>query len=303
MELVLVLLAALVLDQLFGEIKHHHPLVGFGLLANVLEKHLNSASRSANKQKVMGGLAWLVLIVPFIAMYTFASQYLPWWFDAVFLYFAIGQRSLIEHATQVYRPLATNDIEQARYFCGYLVSRETNELNETDISRAVVESVLENGHDAVIASLFWYCVGGMPMVIAHRLANTLDAMWGYKNRRFVDFGWFSAKLDDLLGWPSAKVTALLYAMQSSSPLLCLKNAYVQGRQYKSLNGGYAMASGATSLYITLGGSAKYFGQTAQSVSLGTGNKVTASDIPASTVLVTNASYYFLLISFVFELIR
>lgn len=301
MELVLVLVAALVLDKLLGEVNQYHPIVGFGRLAAKLEKLLNSRLHSDNYQKIMGTVAWLVLIVPFIGLYSLTSQFLPWWVDVVFLYFALGNRSLKEHAIQVYKPLVANDIDQARHYCGYLVSRETNELNETEVSRAVVESVLENGHDAVIASLFWYCVGGIPLVIAHRLANTLDAMWGYKSSRFANFGWFSAKLDDLLGWPSAKITALLYAIQSSSPLLCLKNAYCQGRQYKSLNGGYVMASGATSLYIKLGGSAKYFGQEVQSVLLGVGNKVTPSDIPASTALVTNASYYFVVVVFALAL--
>lgn len=302
MELVLVVIAALVLDRLLGEVKYYHPIVGFGYLANKLEQVFNLPSHPANFQKVMGGVAWLLLIAPVVGLYSFTSQYLSWWFDAVLLYFAIGQRSLKEHAIQVYKPLAANDLEQARHYCSYLVSRETNELTETEVSRAVVESVLENGHDAVIASLFWYCVGGIPLVIAHRLANTLDAMWGYKNSRFVNFGWFSAKLDDLLGWPSAKTTALFYAIQSASPLLCLKNAYCQGRQYKSLNGGYVMASGATCLYIKLGGSAQYFGQEIQSVSLGLGNEVTPSEIPASIALVTNASYYFVAIVFALVLI-
>lgn len=302
MELTLVLVSALVLDKVLGEAKHFHPLVGFGNLASLIEKKLNLSSFSAGKQKAFGALSWLLIITPFVTCYYYLSQHISWWLDILVLYLVIGGQSLKEHAIQVYKPLANNNIEQARHYCGYLVSRETTELDETEVSRAVVESVLENGHDALISSLFWYCVGGAPLIIAHRLANTLDAMWGYRNDRFINFGWFSAKMDDLLGWPSAKITALLYAVQGAKPLRCLSNAYFQSKQYKSLNGGWTMASGATALYIELGGTSVYFGNKSQSVILGEGNKVTTSDIPASTELVAKASYIFIAFVFAFELI-
>ena len=302
MELALILLVALILDRVFGEIKRFHPLVGFGNVASRIESKLNQLPYSGNQKKVLGMIAWLLVVSPIVLSVYYLSQYFSWWLDALLVYLAIGGQSLKEHAIQVYKPLVINDIKSARHYCGYLVSRETDELDETEISRAVVESVLENGHDAVIASLFWYCVGGLPLLVAHRLANTLDAMWGYKNDRFVNFGWFSAKVDDLLGWPSAKVTALLYAVQSTNWQLCLKNAYCQSKLYKSLNGGWAMASGATALFIELGGEATYFGQKSQPVRLGQGNKVSAADIPASVSLVTIASYYFVASVAVIELV-
>lgn len=302
MELTLVIVVALALDKVLGETKYGHPLIGFGNLAKAVERSFNLSSTSPQKSKGRGTLSWCLLIFPFVLLSYLLADYFSWWFDAVVLYLAIGCRSLREHAMQVYKPLADNDIEQARHFCSYLVSRDTAELSESEVSRAVVESVLENGHDAVIASLFWYCIGGVPMVIAHRLANTLDAMWGYRTQRFEHYGWFSAKADDLLGWPSAKVTAVLYALQGSNPWSCLKNAYRQSKAYKSLNGGWVMASGATALFIQLGGQASYFGQQSKAVMLGQGNKVTASNIPESTDLVVKASYYLVVLVAVFELI-
>ncbi len=147
--------------------------------------------------------------------------------------------------------------------------------------------MLENGHDAVIATVVWFAIGGAPLVILHRLSNTLDAMWGYKNSRFIYFGWFAARMDDFLGWPTAKITSLLYVCQGPL-LIALDNAKIQGRQYKSLNGGWVMAAGATVLGIRLGGSASYHGKTIQSVTLGKGAQVSSKDIEPSLTLVSNA---------------
>lgn len=293
-----ILLAAFVVDAILGETKRFHPLVGFGRGAQKLEAVFNREQHSEVQQKAIGSVLWLLLILPIPAAYYYFSQHFQsWWLDIFILYLALGNKSLREHAVQVYQPLTEGNLTQARHYCSYLVSRDTSELSEQQISRAVVESVLENGHDAVIASLFWYCVGGIPLVIAHRLANTLDAMWGYKNSRYLNFGWCSAKMDDCLGWPSAKVTALLYAIQSKRVLACLVNAYKQGRQYKSLNGGWAMASGATSLNIELGGAASYFGQSVRSVTLGQGQTVAAKHILASVKLINRAAWLLIVASF------
>ena len=293
LEVLIVLVLALTLDFIVGEVNRFHPLVGFGNVAGVIEQKLNLSNISAGAQKSTGVLAWLLLVLPLPMLYWLAQETLQLWLlDAVVLYFAIGNNSLKTHALQVLEPLQRNDLEQARHFCSYLVSRDTSELNEHQISRAVTESVLENGHDAVVASLFWYCAGGAPLVIAHRLANTLDAMWGYKTQRFINFGWCSARADDLLGWPSAKVTALLFAVQSKQPVKCLTNAYIQAKQYKSFNGGWAMASGATALNICLGGQAIYFGRKVESVTLGQGDEVQAKHIKQSVELVSRAALLF-----------
>ncbi len=293
LEVIVVLVLAITLDFIVGEVNRYHPLVGFGNIASAIEQKLNLSNINAGAQKSAGILAWSLFVLPLPVIYWLAQEKLQLWLlDVVVLYFAIGNNSLKTHALQVFQPLQDNDLEQARHYCSYLVSRDTSELDEQQISRAVTESVLENGHDAVIASLFWYCVGGAPLVIAHRLVNTLDAMWGYKTERFINFGWCSARTDDLLGWPSAKVTALLFAIQSKQPFQCLINAYSQAKQYKSLNGGWAMASGATALNICLGGQAIYFGRKVESVTLGQGDEVQAKHIKQSVELVFRAALLF-----------
>jgi hypothetical protein len=133
-------------------------------------------------------------------------------FDVLLLYLAIGRTSLAEHAKAVASALQDADLPLARQRVGMIVSRDTREMNAPDVARAAVESVLENGADAVFGALFWFVVAGTPGVVVYRLANTLDAMWGYKNSRFLRFGWAAARFDDLLNLIPARLTALSYAL-------------------------------------------------------------------------------------------
>lgn len=301
-----VLFVAFCLDNVLGETRRFHPLIGFGNLVYKLEKVLNHSNNQDNnstitntKQRLIGTCAWLMLTLPLPICYYFlrGEHWSFWLLDAFMLYLAIGYRSLVEHAAQIAKPLAAGDMQQARHFCGYIVSRDTSKLTEADIARATTESVLENGHDAVIASLVWYAIGGIPLVILHRLANTLDAMWGYKNPRFLHFGWCAARMDDLLGWPTAKISSLLYALQGNM-FLALKNAYQQGRKYKSLNGGWCMASGATTLNFSIGGRGIYHGKEIETVTLGQGPQVQSKDITRSLKLVRNAALIFIVITLI-----
>lgn len=308
----IVIILALLLDKYLGEARRFHYLVGFGWLATQLERYLNAANphnkvNSSKTQstetlntKLAGLFSWCLLVLPLPIIYVLYLDAFIWYWqiilDAFVLYFALGLNSLYCHAMQVYRPLKSNNLEQARHFTGYLVSRETQTLSAEEMSRATVESMLENGHDSVIASLFYYVIGGAPLVILHRFANTLDAMWGYKNERYIHFGYASAKLDDLLGFFSGKVCTLLYAIQGNF-IKSLVNAYQQGNQYKSHNGGWVMAAGATMMKCTLGGTAIYHGKALSSVGLGCGNLVTIEDIPRSVTLVSRAAIIFCMLVF------
>ncbi len=310
LSILIVSCLAIGLDKTFSEVKRFHPLVGFGNYVSFIEKKLNNRNKNS---KYLGTVSWMLSIFPFVFIIIFLQYvissynfyFLSITFDAVILYFAVGRSSLSVHAMNIYKPLSQGNeegLKVARKQVSMMVSRETQNLNEKEISRATVESVLENGHDAVMASLFWYAVGGAPFVILHRLANTLDAMWGYKNERFLYFGWFSARVDDWLGCPSAKITSFLFALQrlfKKRFLLALKNASMQGKQYKSLNGGWVMASGATVLNVSLGGSAIYDSRISQSVILGISVKteqaeqVNSETILKSIRLVSNAVWIWL----------
>jgi len=322
----LTIILALLLDKCLGEAKSYHYLVGFGWLADQLEKRLNAFEKKANSEKIivnkknviencknknsikkvlLGAFAWAILVLPIPIIYFLYLNQLTWYWqillDASVLYLAIGLNSLYQHAMQVYHPLSVNNLSQARHFTGYLVSRETAELMPNDMSRATVESMLENGHDSVIASIVYFIIGGAPLVIIHRFANTLDAMWGYKTQRFNAFGFASAKLDDLLGFISAKICTLLYAVQGNIKL-ALTNAYTQGNKYKSHNGGWVIAAGATVMNVKLGGFAQYHGKIVESVSLGCGNKLNVEDIPNSVSVVNRATIIITLLVFLMQLV-
>jgi len=282
------ILFAISLDYLFGEVRRFHPLVGFGNVASRLENKLNI---SQLPQKLTGMLCWLVLVLPLPVIIWNFSLSENWMIviNVTVIYFAIGLDSLKSHVLNVYDALKSDDVDLARERISMIVSRETKHMDEAEISRAAVETTLENGHDAVIATLFWFIVGGAPMVILHRLANTLDAMWGYRNVRFNQFGWFAAKADDLLGFPSAFVSGLTYLLVSKSStydkVKSVKRSVYQCLKYKSLNGGWTMATGASALKLSLGGKSTYSGVKIEGNLLGAGSPPDINDIKSSISLV------------------
>ncbi|MFT7372356.1 MAG: adenosylcobinamide-phosphate synthase [Oleiphilaceae bacterium] len=270
MVLFLVVLGALVLDFLLGEAKRYHPLVGFGSLVLTVESALNKKQREKNKLNIvtsrcMGSMAYLLLVVPIVALSWALEFYLNEYifiqvlFSALVLYIAIGWRSLLQHAKAISIPLKSGDLNVARQAVAMIVSRDTASLNEADIARAATESVLENGADAIFSALFWFVIAGVPGVVLYRLSNTLDAMWGYKTERFLHFGWCAARVDDVLNFIPARLTALSYALLGNTRL-AIQCWLVQGRSWKSPNAGPVMAAGAGALSVSLGGAAPYHGE-------------------------------------------
>lgn len=305
MTLLFILVAALFIDHLVGETKRFHPLIGFGHLAQKIERKLNQGSK--NKQLLGGILAWFLLVMPVPIIYCWLMLVLPSFLlimlNIYIVYWAVALNSLNVHGLQIYEPLTKNNLTQARHYCAYIVSRDTSELDEQAISRATTESMLENGHDGVTATLIYFVIGGAPLVIIHRLSNTLDAMWGYRNTQFNYFGKFSARMDDLLGFVSGKITALLFVvigLFKRKGKQALVNAYQQSKTYKSHNGGWVMASGATVLNVCLGGQARYFGRNVESPVLGEGEQVQSKHIKASLTLVKQAVLLWLLVVFILQ---
>jgi adenosylcobinamide-phosphate synthase len=213
-SLTLCVLLALCLDKIIGEAERFHPLVGFGNIAKRIEAHFNKGA----KLKLKGALALILCIVPLSVLGYLLSTLLrddlfaEIIFSSFILYITIGWRSLLEHGKAVYEALEKHDLSLAREAVSRIVSRDCDELNETEIAVAATESILENGADAIFAAIFWFLVAGVPGVICYRLANTLDAMWAYKNKRFLKFGWAAARFDDALNYFPARLTAISYAL-------------------------------------------------------------------------------------------
>lgn len=286
--LFLALLAGIALDRLFGETPRWHPLIGFGRLAAALEQRLNRPQHQLRPAAQGRGLAaWVLAVLGWVALAALLRSFgsvASWFVDALLLYFAIGARSLAEHAEAVARPLAAGDLAEARRRVGWMVSRDTSALDESGVARAGVESVLENGNDAIFGALFWFLIAGGPGALLFRLANTLDAMWGYRNERFLHFGRPAARIDDALNWLPARLTAFGYALLGSTrpALECWRS---QAAQWESPNAGPVMAAGAGALGVALGGTAIYHGQLEARPPLGAGAAPDADAIRRAVRLV------------------
>ena len=291
MEQAISLLAALILDWSLGEPRRFHPLCGFGVVAGCIEKLFYNDDPSAISSPIMmrlrGCAALALTLAPFmlaIALLTALGR-ITMFVDVISLYFALGARSLTQHAAAVQAALEKGDLNEARRAVGMIVSRDTSAMSEDDIARAAVESVLENGNDAVFAPLFWFMLGGAPLAVLYRLANTLDAMWGYRNQRYLHFGWAAARFDDLLNPIPARLTALTYALTGNfrSAWNCW---HKQAPLWYSPNAGPVMAAGAGSLEIILGGNACYGGELKTRPILGRGALCRRGDIERAGKMVT-----------------
>ncbi len=284
------ILVALLLDNLLGEPRRWHPLVGFGRLARKLEARLYGPPGLPDRlRRGRGLLAWVLLVLPPVALTAWLSQWpaVELLLGTGLLYLALGRRSLGQHAAAVAAALEAGDLPQARQRVGWLVSRDTGALDSVGVSRATVESVLENGNDAVFGALFWFLLLGAPGVVLYRLANTLDAMWGYRNDRYAAFGWAAARLDDGFNWAPARLTALAYAAAGrlGPALACWRR---QAAHWTGRNAGTVMATGAGALQLQLGGAAVYQGVRKQRPPLGTGRVPGTEDIRRSIRFVDRA---------------
>lgn len=297
--LLLATLLGVALDWWLGEPRRWHPLVGFGRFVSAVEARLNRAGRGTIVQRTFGLLALLLVVLPIVLVADSLFDILKQWstylyvlVSAGLLYLAIGHRSMQQHADAVGQALNSEDLPLARQRVGYIVSRQTDELDETGVVKATLESVLENGSDALFAPLFWFLVAGPIGVLMYRLCNTLDAMWGYRNERYLHFGWAAARLDDLLNWLPARLCAVAYifagGFSSAHWLRCRQLWQQQAPACESPNAGPVMSAGASSLSISLGGGAHYFGQWQDRPELGSGPLPQRYDIVRTLSLVQKA---------------
>jgi adenosylcobinamide-phosphate synthase len=273
--LALALVAGVLLDLWLGEARRWHPLVGFGRLASALERRLNTGRLRIAR----GLLAWMLAVLPLTLLSWLACAYGGAALHALLLYLGIGLRSLRDHTLPIHAALADGDLERARTLTSRIVSRDTAQAGEEDLAKAGAESLLENGNDAVFGTLFWFLVGAGPGVVLFRLANTLDAMWGYRNARFDLFGKVAARIDDVLNYVPARLTALSYVLLAQRGRLRAWRCWrAQAPAWSSPNAGPVMASGAGALGVQLGGAAVYDGVIEERPTLGAGPDACADDI-------------------------
>ena len=303
MFLSIVIIVALLLDRILGEPRRFHPLVGFGRLAQGVEVYLIGDGKSRIRGVVaLMSLLVMILLPITVAAYMLVAQWplLLWPLSILLLYLTVGGRSLAQHAEQVGSALDKDNLIEARRRVAMIVSRDCEELDEKGVARAAVETVLENGSDAIFAPIFWFLLLGIPGVVLYRIVNTLDAMWGYRNERYLHFGWAAARLDDVLNWAPARLTALGYTLAGAtqSAWRCWK---LQGSQMASPNAGVVMAAGAGALQVELGGAAQYHGEWIDKPQLGTGVTASSKDIRRAIALLNRTMMIWLAVIAIVEL--
>ncbi|HDS16265.1 MAG TPA: cobalamin biosynthesis protein CobD [Proteobacteria bacterium] len=269
----LVLIVAIWADFIFADkiFARFHPVIGIGHLISWLEKILYPTKENHQKELWAGFLlTGIVLALTFAVVwgliyisrlggfpvYVTVSCYL--------LYAGLACGGLAAEAVKVIKALQDQGISEARMALARIVGRQTRQLSEEDIQRAVIETVAENLSDGVIAPLFYFFIGGIPLVWIYKAINTLDSMVGYKNRRYLYFGRFAARLDDVANFIPARISAMLILLA----------AFIQGLDWRagwrilirdhgahaSPNSAYPEAAMAGVLGLRLGGDNFYHGQ-------------------------------------------
>jgi adenosylcobinamide-phosphate synthase len=199
----------------------------------------------------------------------------PWFgaiITALLAFTTLATRSLFDESKGVIDALNNGNIVEARKKLSMIVGRDTKNLNEQEIYRAVIETVSENLSDGIVAPMFYLAIGGVPLAMAYKAVNTLDSMVGYKNERYRDIGCFSAKIDDIFNWIPARLTGIIIVLAAFILRLNWKNSWKimrrDGRNHSSPNSGIPEAAAAGALAIQLGGKIQYFGEVSYKPTIG-----------------------------------
>jgi adenosylcobinamide-phosphate synthase len=264
----LTILLALLLDLSIGDPRWlPHPVVTIGRLITLLDRSLRRNWLNGR----LAGILMLLLVVISTACITWLLLHilttispLAGWIAAILVsYTCLAARSLHKESALVASALKAGNLKAARHYLSYIVGRDTAELEETEIWRALVETVAENSSDGIIAPLFWLTLGGPVAAMAFKAVSTLDSMVGYRNLRYLQIGWASARMDDSLNFIPARLTALLFII--ASPLVggsitgALKITFRDRFKHPSPNSGHPEAAAAGALGVRLGGDASYGG--------------------------------------------
>jgi adenosylcobinamide-phosphate synthase len=269
---------AFLLDLAAGDPKKApHPVKLIGKAASWIEKPLFSASKGPASKVALGGLMVAVIVTVVYTSSYFLIQAVTehlgsaagWALQALLAYTTISARGLADAAGEVLAPLSAGDLVSARKSVATVVGRDTGSLDEAGVARAAVETVSENTSDGVVAPLFYLAIGGAPLALAYKAVNTMDSMFGYKNERYMHFGYAAARLDDLANFVPARLTALLMVAAAwvlsisgnvrFSPGRAWAVLVRDGKNHSSPNSGYPEAAAAGALGVRLGGESSYFG--------------------------------------------
>ncbi|MFF6814800.1 cobalamin biosynthesis protein [Streptomyces sp. NPDC012403] len=271
--------AGLLGDLLLGDPRRGHPVAAFGRAAAAVERVLWRDDRGRGAVHTAVCVGGTVALGGLAARLVRSSPAASTALTGVATWAVVGGTSLAREARTIRRALEAGDVEAARARLPHLCGRDPQALDADGIARAVVESVAENTSDAVVGALVWGAVAGVPGLLGFRAVNTLDAMVGHKSPRHRRYGWASARLDDVAGWPGARLTAVLAALAGPDPRGAVRAWRADAAKHPSPNAGPVEASFAGALGVRLGGTLSYGGRVEHRPVLnGGGRAVAVSDI-------------------------
>lgn len=260
------LLAGVTLDLAFGDPQWlPHPVRGIGRFAGKAENFWRGAKLAP---RFAGGLFWLTVVGATAAFVRMTPRFC----STYWIYALLACRDLDIEAARVITALQNESLDDARRQLSWIVGRDTAHLDETEVLRATIETVAENLSDGVIAPLFYLALAGPTGMAAYKAINTLDSMVGHKNERYREFGFVSAKMDDLANFWPARITALLIWFSALLPgfsaFRSIKMTLRDGASQPSPNAGYPEAAAAGALGVQLGGLNFYGGTPSRKPTLG-----------------------------------
>ncbi len=286
-ERIMILIMALILDLVFGD-PHNwfHPVMAMGRAIEWLESFLRKVlniSEASEEDKVKKRIAGGILVVIELLVFTLIplviihishmfGDNISWAISAFLAYQMLAMKQLKVESMKVFRALQRKDIKGAREAVSMIVGRDTKRLNESGIAKAAVETVAENASDGVVAPLLFMMVFGVAGGWFYKAVNTMDSMIGYKNEKYRYFGTAAARLDDVLNFIPARVTALFMVIAAAFLNLNWKNAFKiwmrDAKKSTSPNSGQTEAVMAGALGVTLLGDAWYFGKLVKKSEIG-----------------------------------
>ncbi|EMK01752.1 adenosylcobinamide-phosphate synthase CbiB [Leptospira sp. WS58.C1] len=269
--------ASLLLDLGLGDPQGSpHPVRLIGKFARYMEKVTRKYIVSEKIAGIMTAFSVysISFIFPWIIIFIFRyiHPFLAELASAFIIYTSIALKDLLDHSKDVYSALCEKDLDKARFMVARIVGRDTENLEEPEIVRAGLESVGESLVDGITAPLFFAAIGGPSLAMLYRSINTLDSLFGYKNQAYLNFGWISARMDDLANYIPARLTAPILCISSAIlgfyPLRSFKILIRDGRKHPSPNSGLCEAALAGALKIQLGGRNYYSGVPSDKPKLG-----------------------------------
>ncbi|MEU2873126.1 cobalamin biosynthesis protein [Streptomyces olivoreticuli] len=266
-------------DLALGDPRRGHPVAAFGRAAQAVEQRLWRDHRGYGALHTLLCAGGTAAAAGALARSVRRSRTAGVALTAATTWAVLGGTSLGREARAIGGALAAGDLEAARERLPHLCGRDPQALDGAQMARAVVESVAENTSDAVVGALVWGALGGVPGLAGFRAVNTLDAMVGHKSPRYRRFGWASARLDDVVGWPGARLTAALTVLAGPDPRGAWRVARRDASRHPSPNAGPMEAAFAGALGVRLGGTLAYKGRVEHRPVLGAENRpVEAADI-------------------------